>query len=146
MAKGAVREKPRVREIQGIPGTVEPGFKNHPIVEQRVPLSVKEAFLHARIDPEEIGLKIFTMGPCSIMRAREPAGVDRSLLWHLTISCPSRHPTWDEIKAARYDLLPPELTFALLLPPPSMYVNVPEQDHVFQLWEVTDPRQPWATG
>jgi hypothetical protein len=47
---------------------------------------------------------------------------------------------------ARYRLLPLDLCFAMLLPQPEFYVNVPEQDHVFQLWEVTDPRQPWTTG
>lgn len=146
MSQGAVRKKDRVREIEDIPGTIEPGYKDREITEVPVPFRVREAFRAQRIDVEAIGLKIFTFGPCNIMTAREPAAKGGEPLWHLTISCPSRHPTWDEIKVARYRLLPLELTFALLLPPPHLYVNLPEQDHVFQLWEVTDPRAPWTTG
>lgn len=146
MSRGAVVRKDRVREIEDIPGTIEPGYKDRPINEVPVPLSVREAFRAQGIDAEAIGLKIFLFGSCSIMRAREPAAVGGEPLWHLTISNPSRHPTWDEIKVARYRLLPLDLTFALFLPPPHLYVNLPEQDHVFQLWEVTDPRQPWTTG
>lgn len=144
MSRGGVKTRPRVREIEGIPGTVEPGFKEQPLIEQRMPENVIRSFALHGIDPE--GMKIYTMGVCSIFVGREPAGAGGELLWHLTISTPSRHPSWDEIKVARYRLLPPERTFAMLLPPPEIYVNVPEQDHVMQLWEVTDPRQPWMTG
>jgi hypothetical protein len=133
-----------VREIEGIPGTVEPGYKEQPIVERRLPENVLRSFAENGIDAAE--MKLYTMGVCSIFVGHEPAGAKRELLWHLTISSPSRHPTWDEIKTARYRLLPHYLTFAMLLPPPHLYVNVPEQDHVMQLWEVTDPRQPWMTG
>jgi len=137
-------KKEAVREIEGIPGTVTHGFKEQPIIEQKMPENVRRAFEENRIDPSS--LSIFTMGPCSIFVGLEPAAVDGSHLWHLTISCPSRHPTWDEIKVARYRLVPHHVCMAMLLPPPEFYVNVPEQDHVFQLWEVTDPRQPWTTG
>ena len=44
--------------------------------------------------------------------------------WHLSISHPHRYPTWEEIKRARYDLLPDAVTMAMLLPPKSEYVNV----------------------
>lgn len=37
--------------------------------------------------------------------------------WHLSISHPSRYPTWDEIRDARYDLVPDGCTLAMLLPP-----------------------------
>lgn len=56
--------------------------------------------------------------------------------WHLSISCPDRHPSWDEIKTARYRLLGPDLNAAMFLPPAAEYVNVPAQDHVFHVWEV----------
>jgi hypothetical protein len=43
---------------------------------------------------------------------------------HLSLSHPMRYPTWDEIKGTRYDLLPNDKTFALLLPPTEEYVNL----------------------
>jgi hypothetical protein len=146
MSRGAVQKRERIRAIEDIPGTVEPAYRDREITEVKIPRSVREAFLAQRIDPDEINLRIFDFAPCNVMTAREPAAVGGDPLWHLTISTPSRHPTWDEIKVARYRLLPLELTFAMLLPPPQFYVNLPEQDHVFQLWEVTDPRAPWTTG
>lgn len=80
----------------------------------------------------------FKMGNLEVVVCQEP--VNGRMLWHLSISHSKRHPTWDEIKAARYWLLPSEITVGMLLPPPEEYVNVPEQDHVFHLWEVDDPR------
>lgn len=57
--------------------------------------------------------------------------------WHLSIShrrsvvdpftgrpVPGRIPTWEEIRDARYDLVPDDVTMAMLLPPSSEYVNV----------------------
>jgi hypothetical protein len=58
--------------------------------------------------------------------ALEPQG------WHLSISHHgrrlksgrpmARYPTWDEITHARYELLPDDITVAMLLPPPVEYV------------------------
>jgi hypothetical protein len=141
--KGPMKRRPTLREIEGIPGTVEPGFREHEIVELPALPAVRDAMRQAGL-PEEQMPRAFTMGPCNILLGHEPTGPGGELLWHLTISTPSRHPTWDEIKVARYRLLPLDLTFAMLLPPPALYVNVPEQDHVFQLWETGDPREPWT--
>ena len=143
MSKGAVKKKEAVREIDGIPGTVTHGFKEQPIVEQRMPSSVSLAMRRQGIDPND--LKLYTMGVCSIFVGQEPAGKNHELLWHLTISTPSRHPTWDEIKVARYRLLPLDICVGVLLPQPEYYVNLPEQDHVFQIWEVKDEREAWTT-
>lgn len=143
---GAQRTKPD-RHLDGIPGTVTHGFREHEIVPLRIPLEMRQLYRQQTgVDPDDHGVARYSMGPCNILVAREPAGVDGSLLWHMTISTPSRHPTWDEIKVARYRLLPPEICVGILLPPPGVYVNVEAQDHVFQLWEVTDPRQQWLTG
>jgi hypothetical protein len=60
--------------------------------------------------------------------------------WHLSISHPTRYPTWDEIKAARYDLLPDDCTMGMLLPPSGEYVNV--HPNCFHLHEV----DPWGDG
>jgi hypothetical protein len=68
------------------------------------------------------------MGPCRIIASQQRAG------WHLSISRPDRLPTWEEVRDARYALVPDEATMALLLPPRSEYVNV----HAFclQLYEI----------
>lgn len=125
-----------------VPGSHEEGFIEHPILERKVPEYLRLAYRASGMR----GIRRFEMGECTILLSRDPAGVDGERLWHLTISCPERHPTWDEIKTARYRLLPLDLTFAMLLPPPEHYVNLPEQDHVFQLWESMDPRAPHLVG
>ena len=38
----------------------------------------------------------------------------------------------------RYELVPAEVTMALLLPPPDEYVNAHE--HCFHLWQIDDRR------
>jgi hypothetical protein len=144
MSRGGAKREPEPREIEGIPGTVTHGFKEQPIVEQRKPDALIAAFYRTGIDPA--GIKLYTMGPCSILVGQEPAGVNHELLWHLTISTPSRHPTWDEIKVARYRLMPLDICVGMLLPQPEYYVNVVEQDHVMQIWEVRDERAAWTTG
>jgi hypothetical protein len=112
-----------------IPGTYEPGFREAPIVERGVPRGV-----HELIGGGHHELHAFQMGECNLLLGHEPGG-GGELTWHLTISCPDRHPTWDEIKTARYRLCGPDVTMAILLPPPDEYVNVPAQDHVFHLWQ-----------
>ena len=143
--KSPTPRRPTPRTIEGIPGTVEPGFREQPIEEVEIPPTTL-AQIRAVTGGSDNGMRGFRMGPCNILLAREPAGARGEPLWHLTISTPSRHPTWDEIKTARYRLLPLDLTFGMLLPPPQVYVNMPAQDHVFQLWEITDPRTPWTGG
>jgi hypothetical protein len=54
--------------------------------------------------------------------------------WHLSISHRGRYPTWDEIKQARYDLIPNHVTMAQLLPPKEEYVNL--HPNTFHLHEV----------
>lgn len=57
-------------------------------------------------------------------------------LWHMSLSHPTRYPTWDEIKAVRYQLLPDEKTFAILFPPMAQYVNL--HPNCFHLHEVPE--------
>lgn len=54
--------------------------------------------------------------------------------WHLSIAHPARYPTWDEIKAARYELTPANVTMAMILPPPDEYVN--QHPNCFHLHEI----------
>jgi hypothetical protein len=67
---------------------------------------------------------------CSVLVAVE------SGRWHLSIAHPDRYPTWDEIREARYALVPNHVTMAMLLPPRQEYVNI--HPHCFHLWEVRD--------
>lgn len=122
-----------------IPGTHEPGFVEERIVQLDVPDKIRVV-----VHGGDWGLKLyrFRMGECTIMLGHEPILGDE-LRWHLTISCPDRHPSWDEIKVARYRLLGPDTVMAMILPPAADYVNVAAQDHVFQLWEIVDECRPW---
>ncbi len=58
--------------------------------------------------------------------------------WHISVSRHDRYPTWDEIKAARYDLLPNDIYMAQILPPKEKFINV--HPNCFHLWEV--PHSP----
>jgi hypothetical protein len=79
-----------------------------------------------------ISADVFTWGYCRVLREQHPPPYG----WHLSISCVHRYPTWDEIKAARYDLLPDDVTMAMLLPPRSDYVNL--HKNCFHLHQIHD--------
>lgn len=100
------------------------------------------------IDRGALHAAVYSMGECTVFVAREPQGADGTYLWHLSISAPGRYPTWDEIKAARYRLLPQELCFCMFLPPPDLYTDVSgmtgQTSTVFHVWEVDDPRKQWV--
>jgi hypothetical protein len=86
----------------------------------------------------EYGLRCFALGDCRIMVAQEPLGPVGELRWHLSISHPTRYPTWDEIKTARYELTPPKANMVMALPPVDEYVNVEAQDNVFHLHQIAE--------
>lgn len=54
--------------------------------------------------------------------------------WHLSISHPTRYPTWDEVAHARYALIPDGVTMAMLLPPQAEYVNL--SAYCLHLWQI----------
>lgn len=64
-------------------------------------------------------------------------------LWHLSISHPTRYPTWDEIYTAWYDLVPgagKDFNGAVILPRKTEYVNThPNCFHVHQLHDEEMP-------
>lgn len=73
---------------------------------------------------------------CSVFVGQEPVterGIAR-MRWHISIAHKQRYPTWDEIKAARYELVPHDVTMAMILPPPSEYVNL--HSNCFHLHEI----------
>ncbi len=85
--------------------------------------------------PPEYRPRVFDMGYCSIFVGREPAS-DGSLRWHLSIAHPFRLPTWDEVKRVRAALLPPDVHFAMPMPPEQYWLNV--HNYCLHLWEVDD--------
>lgn len=76
----------------------------------------------------EPGAKAYIMGACRIIVGHSAAG------WHLSVSCGSRYPTWDELAKARYELIQDEVTMAMLMPPKAEYVNL--HPTTLHLWEV----------
>lgn len=84
------------------------------------------------------GARHFRFGECAILLSRDAGRM------HLSISHPNRHPTWEEIRDARYALMHPNMMVAMLLPPPAEYVNV--QEHCFHLWEIRDNGMPRERG
>lgn len=71
---------------------------------------------------------------CAIIVASEPVGPNGALRWHLSISHSRRYPHWEEIKAARYELIPDEAMMAMILPPAEQYVNL--NPYCFHLYEI----------
>ena len=67
------------------------------------------------------------MGACRIIIGHSAVG------WHMSISCGSRYPTWDEVAKARYELIPDAVTMAMLLPPMEQFVNL--HPTTLHLWE-----------
>ncbi len=71
-----------------------------------------------------------------VQEASRIIGGDDGFRWHLSISHPQRYPTWDEMKDARYRLLPDDCYMIQILPPKAQYLNVHER--CFHLIELRD--------
>jgi hypothetical protein len=76
-----------------------------------------------------VGTQAFTWGA-----VRAIVGVEPIVGWHVSISTPYRNPTWEEIRQARYDLVPDDVTMAMLLPPREEYINL--HQFCFHLYQV----------
>ena len=76
----------------------------------------------------EPGTKAYRMGRCTVLLSRQRIG------WHLSISRPDKLPTWEEVRDARYALIPDEAVMVMLLPPRVEYVNL--HPNTFQLYEI----------
>jgi hypothetical protein len=107
---------------------------------ERVPI-VREVIRWVERSPMRIGnsrLRVFERDAADgarlrVIVGREPIGPAGAVQWHMSISStwvechratPDRYPTWDEVAEARERYLPDELTFAMILPPRSEYVNL----------------------
>ena len=88
-------------------------------------------------DWEEIGPSTFRRGSLTAIVTQDVDELENKW-WHLSISHPTRYPKWDEIKEARYALLPDDITVGMLLPPKDGYVNL--HPNCFHLHEVAANR------
>lgn len=120
-----------------VPGT----FKDRPAAPRR-DSSVQGRFAEGMLlDIGALSAERWLIGDCSVMIAREP--YQQGHRWHLSISHPTRYPTWDEIKTAVYGIptaaLPDGRTYAQLLGPvdEGEWVNV--ADNCFHLYEIEAP-------
>lgn len=98
---------------------------NGAYVEMVLTPKLKHAAMIGMIEPN---LRTFRNGELWIM-----TGWTAQDGWHLSISHADRYPTWDEIRDARYALLPDNTMIAMFLPPKGEYVNV--HPNCFHLWE-----------
>ncbi len=57
-------------------------------------------------------------------------------LMHLSLSSKDRLPTYEEMKKARYDLMPNNMRVAQILPPVEEFVNIHE--NCLHLWELRE--------
>lgn len=79
----------------------------------------------------EPGTKCYSMGKLAVF-VSPPNLPTRG--WHLSISHPTRYPTWDEIAHVRYTLVPDSVRIVMHLPPRSEYVAL--HPFCFNLWEI----------
>lgn len=74
-----------------------------------------------RLEVRRVGrdeqFEYYTVGECRVLQSHR---------LHFSISHPDRYPTWDEIAAARYALLPKLKDCVMVLPPDDQYANVHE--------------------
>jgi hypothetical protein len=74
------------------------------------------------VGPGPLGGQHYKVGAANVLQTNKT---------HFSISCPDRDPTWEEIAAARYALLPKLKDCVMLLPPEDDYVNAHE--HCFHV-------------
>lgn len=80
--------------------------------------------------------KAYSKGECRVILTQNELK-ERGIIvrrWHISISCANRYPNWDEIKDARYSLVPDGVLMAMLLPPKDEYVNL--HPNCFHLHEI----------
>ena len=80
----------------------------------------------------------YVLGEVRAIVSRDPIR-ERGIIvmrWHISVSCADRYPTWEEIKAARYVLVPDAVFMAQILPPRADYVNM--HPNTFHLHEIPE--------
>lgn len=121
-----------------VPGT----FKNRPPAPRRDNSSAGQVAVSWLLRAGALHAERWRVGSCTVMVAREPRP-GGGYGWHISVSHPTRYPTWDEMKMAVYGIPSVKLeegkTYAQLLGPvgEGEWVNV--SDNCFHLYEIDDP-------
>ena len=74
------------------------------------------------LGPEHGNALEYLLGECRVIVSGPVERVWHG--WHFSISHPTRYPTWDEQKQARYQLIPDNIYMVSILPPAKEYVNI----------------------
>lgn len=75
-----------------------------------------------------ISTGVYKMGRCRIIVTQDNGS------WHLSISTADALPSYNEIKTARYRLLPDDIYMAEIFPPSNEFVNL--HPYTRHLWQV----------
>ncbi|HLM68179.1 MAG TPA: hypothetical protein VK358_11660 [Longimicrobium sp.] len=75
-------------------------------------------------------LRLGTIGRCQVIAAQEAGR------WHMSISHPFRLPPWDEINAARDEVIPADIWLCQPMPPRAFWMS--HHEYCLHLWEVRD--------
>lgn len=77
---------------------------------------------------------IFKIGRCRIIITKDSDKDFPDGAWHLSISTANTLPSYAEMKAARYKLLPDDIYMAEIFPPSKEFVNYHE--YTRHLWQI----------
>lgn len=100
-------------------------------------LKAQEAEVPAALAANLPGARLFRLGNCGVIVSRdEIPELNIYPRWHLSISHPARYPTWEEIGAARDQLLPPDVCMCIPFPPRAWWMSI--HPNCFHLWEIRD--------
>lgn len=70
---------------------------------------------------------------------------DDGVRWrHISVSLKDRYPSWEELKAARYQFFDDEREVIQVFPPKSAYLNL--HDNCFHLWSRVDRKRLGPKG
>jgi hypothetical protein len=109
-----------------------PSFRSQqrPELREIVPPADTTRTFHAnasRLQSNNYHVRTYMYGECSVIVTKQYE------LIHMSISHPSRYPTWDEIAAVRYQLIPAASDAVMVLPPEREYINI--HNFCFQVHE-----------
>ena len=80
------------------------------------------------IEPVVPHCKAFFFDDCKVFVGNEP-----EVGWHLSISHRRRFPSWAEVRDARYEFCPGNISMVMVFPPKEEYVNIHENCfHLYQ--------------
>lgn len=77
---------------------------------------------------------LYKMGRCRIIITKDPDKDFPDGAWHLSISTADALPSYNEVKRARYGLLPDDIYMAEIFPPLDEFVNL--HQYTRHLWQI----------